>query len=572
MSRLFLVTELSDVTSRDVDNALSSSTSGSRLESFIEQLERKTYVTRSDPYAMTVEQGARSIVHKIANAVGKADHRFQGEVLPSGSFYEDLKVGNPDEFDYTLLLTGLSSPGVCEFSATEEHAFLNVRLVDGQARANWDHCVSEVCPKHGVVLEKGVCNFGKYHANHERVIKDSHQPTGPPDRTLDPTKVQATFRELVNRVLPDVNLPSGWEHGGNLRPIFSGHRKHGPATMLQFIYRTADTELKVNLDITVGIKVDHALPFPQLERHSTTSVWARRMLRLQTQTPLYVIPLYSKMLLSEGKYHRKNAWRISCSPLENKLFEELRPTSPESRAIRVLKALRDAHLTYFQRKTKRQKDMSQVKFGDKYSRQARTHAWVHDPSFGEKCTRPGATTGIAHCGFQDETDSRDDEAWGGSEASIPDSKTTDLTVLLDPATAQLQGLLLDHMGVPKYSYQNTDIGFTSKPPGPGSGEYWGPMQYISSIEIKMLILRYLIEHGRIYEPLHLIVLRALLHFKDRMARNEPLSTSIYFGGPVCTKAQRQKATEGAVRLTRLLRDLLDVARGEKKHFMNIRID
>ncbi len=100
--------------------------------------------------------------------------------------------------------------------------------------------------------------------------------------------------------------------------------------------------------------------------------------------------------------------------------------------------------------------------------------------------------------------------------TVPETDTTDLTDV-ESVTAQFSGFKLDEK---IKNFQAKDIGLVEKPPGPGSGEYWGPRQYIGSIEIKMWVLWYVIKHGRIQEPLYDEVLKALLDFHTMYMNNQ----------------------------------------------------
>ena len=549
--------------SSEVDTVMTNASAKIRLGFFCEELNKTKTTSRSDPYVRSVEEGMRLIAQAIAEGAHKIEPRFQGRIVTSGSFYEDLKVGDPDEFDYTLLL---SSPRVCHFEATDEAGFVNVLLDDTLERRTWMDCLSVFCPKHGVVIEDGFCKFSK----------TKHRVTVSDNRVLDPQKVQKAFRELTDKVVNGISLPPNWEHGGANRPTFSGHRKHGPATMFQFIHRTTDTELKVNIDITLGIEVPfqirgNAIRFPVLEESAKTSIWAYRM--LQNNVPLYVIPLYSKMMLSRKKYYRKHTWRISASPLENDIFQAFGADSLESRAVRILKILRDTHLTYHKRKTKRQKKRrkrhnrsksanrgrSLPASGDESSssylpsecgecsdgctsepnslsdRKSSTSSYepalkreasqVQDHAVDGRGASSRASTQARHTSEVQDTA----ETHAGCISTVREAETTDLTDV-ELTTARLSRFELnENIKV----FQAKDIGLVEKPPGPGSGEYWGPRQYIGSIEIKMWMLWYVIKHGRTQEPLCDVIVKALLDFQV-MAKNNKHITSIYVGGPVCT--------------------------------------
>ena len=50
-----------------------------------------------------------------------------------------------------------------------------------------------------------------------------------------------------------IRLPEHFEHGGANSPNFSGIRRHGPATMVMFIYRKDSDEVKITVDATLGM-------------------------------------------------------------------------------------------------------------------------------------------------------------------------------------------------------------------------------------------------------------------------------------------------------------------------------
>ena len=67
--------------------------------------------------------------------------RFQVKVIETGSYYDEAKVGNPDEFDYVFELQPLSrNPGV-KFKATTDPAFIQVVVEDVRVRRTWQDCL-----------------------------------------------------------------------------------------------------------------------------------------------------------------------------------------------------------------------------------------------------------------------------------------------------------------------------------------------------------------------------------------------------------------------------------------------
>ena len=55
---------------------------------------------------------------EVTKCISIIDSRFKGEILKSGSVYEDTKVGDPDEFDYMFILTEFEK--ICSINVTDQ--------------------------------------------------------------------------------------------------------------------------------------------------------------------------------------------------------------------------------------------------------------------------------------------------------------------------------------------------------------------------------------------------------------------------------------------------------------------
>ncbi|PFX14001.1 Cyclic GMP-AMP synthase [Stylophora pistillata] len=60
-----------------------------------------------------IEERITSWVKEMSNYIGRKNPLFKNTVIPSGSYFEDLKAEGPDEFDFMICLDDLSEPGVC---------------------------------------------------------------------------------------------------------------------------------------------------------------------------------------------------------------------------------------------------------------------------------------------------------------------------------------------------------------------------------------------------------------------------------------------------------------------------
>ena len=80
---------------------------------YLEQLCNEAEFDREHEEVKEIEERIISLVDEVSKYIGRKDPLFKNFVIPSGSYFEDLKVEGPDEFDFMLCLERLSKPGVC---------------------------------------------------------------------------------------------------------------------------------------------------------------------------------------------------------------------------------------------------------------------------------------------------------------------------------------------------------------------------------------------------------------------------------------------------------------------------
>ena len=71
-----------------------------------------------------MRQSVEDFMTKWAEEIAKIDKRFKGNLIPSGSVYEGTSVGDPDEFDYMLLLEDLGR--MCSVTFDEDTLYNEV--------------------------------------------------------------------------------------------------------------------------------------------------------------------------------------------------------------------------------------------------------------------------------------------------------------------------------------------------------------------------------------------------------------------------------------------------------------
>ena len=114
----------------------------------LKSLYRKAEFDQQHLEVKEIEKTIRSFVNDIAEYIGRRDPLFKNLiVIPSGSFYEDLKVEGPDEFDFMICLADLSQPGVCEkkdipLRQVRDPGYVHVQVVDEAYRRRWQRYIS----------------------------------------------------------------------------------------------------------------------------------------------------------------------------------------------------------------------------------------------------------------------------------------------------------------------------------------------------------------------------------------------------------------------------------------------
>ena len=95
-----------------------------------------------------IEKAVRNVVDQIGQLIGEEDPLFRNRILTSGSFYENLKVEKPDEFDFMVCLEDLSAPGLCRIvdiprRKVKDPGYVLVRLNDAAASERWSAYISK---------------------------------------------------------------------------------------------------------------------------------------------------------------------------------------------------------------------------------------------------------------------------------------------------------------------------------------------------------------------------------------------------------------------------------------------
>ena len=349
------VTTVKDITSKYVNMAKIHHKFHPNL--FCLELDRAMISRQYRNIGKMVKKDVDTFVQRLASKLGEIDKRFDvATVLETGSYSEGVKIGEPDEFDYLFELKAGEAMEQLKFIPAHHPGFVHVGLKDGGTLEKWLSCVVDAgqCDKCGRIAPEALSTHDYSDCTNNYV----KQPF------LAPELIQEEFRKLLDAAVPTIDLPPNLSHSGCEKPNYSGYRKHGPATLVQFRYTNDEVVLLLTVDITLAIKVPtpieltiFGVDFHLKQNCNNTDLREQIMSWIEHEPGIHVIPLYSNLLTALGKYHDKFAWRVSCSSVEKRILTTLSDNSLPKVCLRVLKALRDAYLTegYKKRTVKRRR-------------------------------------------------------------------------------------------------------------------------------------------------------------------------------------------------------------------------
>lgn len=150
-------------------------------------------MNRVDPKDLkTAEVAVVTFVVRIINKIGEIDPRFTLTLVRGGSFFDDVKLGKPDEFDFTAKIERLCSAGDALESRFSEHkkGFVYLVVKDAGFIQDFTEFVT-------VGEEDGVLNQG--------------------EQILTVRKIENHFSELVDKALHSIDVPKALSPAGEKR-------------------------------------------------------------------------------------------------------------------------------------------------------------------------------------------------------------------------------------------------------------------------------------------------------------------------------------------------------------------
>jgi len=257
---------------------------------------------KDDNEALIIRQKLEQLVSNILAQVTKRDGRLQSTLIHSGSVYEGVKVGHPDEFDFMVRIDSLTNKPLLRLCDNVEGY---VKLVCNDAR--WGEFADE----------EGFFNPNLLSGHFKRLVNESWSAIEVPEGLV----IQQTDPRIIRGPWGPVyaGLVGGERNLSNVMYIES----HGPATTLKIVWQGGSSykNLEISVDLTLSLEYDISKLHVQLSK----------------------VPEHVTECLQREGFHLVPAgfdmWRISFSMVEKQLLS----SAPDrfKTCYRVLKYVRD---------------------------------------------------------------------------------------------------------------------------------------------------------------------------------------------------------------------------------------
>ena len=231
-------------------------------------------LSNTAPLTSNLREDAENIAKQVMSMIAEKDDRFQCFVIGTGSCFEGTLVPSSDfDFDFMIVLEKCTKFVVDEFLG--KCGFVKLKFIDQVFSEEDLMCLVDG----GRVLD---------------------------DYSKENWTKKGLFAQLVEDVLPSVNLPFNWN--------FRKTRKvedNGPAVTICFLNENSEKELKLNVSIDLVL----AIQLPYLPGQVDL------LHRLPKEHPLYM--QLTDLIKTCACYVvlKRISFRISFSVMENKLFE-----------------------------------------------------------------------------------------------------------------------------------------------------------------------------------------------------------------------------------------------------------
>ena len=192
------------------------------MSEIVEHFEKKARF-KDEKEAELIREKLEALVTNILTQVEKRDKRFQSTLIHSGSVYEEVKVRQPDEFDFMIRIDSL----------TDKPSFHSCDKGEGYAKL-----VLEVQGWEEFKDDEGYFNPNMFSHYFKKLVKESLSDTEVPEGLI----IQRTHKDLVKESWWPVYSDALGNKGGQENPsglVYS--ETHGPATTLDIAWQGGDS-------------------------------------------------------------------------------------------------------------------------------------------------------------------------------------------------------------------------------------------------------------------------------------------------------------------------------------------
>ena len=269
----------------------------------LRELYKEAEFDREHQEVKEIEETVRHLVQEIAESIAEKDPLFTNTILQSGSFYEDLKVEGPDEFDFMICLEELSTPGVCAiraipFRSVQDPGYVDIEIEDPISRKRWKEYTS-----------KNKKNF------------------------LKPKTLLEKFKSLIDEVLAEKK-----EHlSEKLAKKVEVQLRKIPVTLTLTWNGTEYKHYEISVDLVLCISVNGWPKDSNVKDRCDRFHSGYEMIRKATQGGYHLI---ASCIGEAGK--PRPCWRLSFSSAEGILLKQLFENSSlvHKTAVKILKVVR----------------------------------------------------------------------------------------------------------------------------------------------------------------------------------------------------------------------------------------
>ncbi|KAK3592436.1 hypothetical protein CHS0354_017234 [Potamilus streckersoni] len=303
-----------------------------KLNKFLIHLDDRNRLVIDDIRTREVVSATEDLIASILSMIGEIDPRFQSTCIKSGSFYDGVKIGQADEFDFVAKIEPLSKQNILEARVSKrKKGFVYVVVKDKDIMKNFSEFI--VKPD-----------------NDECLLED--------DNVLDVREFQSYFCDLVGEALKRIHIPDNFINSNNVRgkgdPSVSWRPfEHGPCATLRVAYVCKSSSEVIDLDIDIAPSIaypDKNFRPPVLQTlkdRTNQNVFLDRLQCICETEEILLVPFKFDYIQHNKKawdYFYSDTWRVSFSSLEKAIFGMYDICSTEKRLFRCLKVLKEMYL------------------------------------------------------------------------------------------------------------------------------------------------------------------------------------------------------------------------------------